>query len=265
MLGFRQFVQEKIFDGNFYRKTTQDEALEVLQTFGKIVDSRKVFDHRLALRKGVFVLVKRPMTAVGSGYLIVQVMNDSGAESLPDKEVQGKVIRNYGGNDFTQGKSISISNIDAMAVSEDNKRFYIVYPRPTDSISGIPEPEPDKKDSKDSPDELMKKLASMKESIDEKYLSVDEIQDIIDSIKSKLEPRKDRDARGMLKLTKDIEKILKTKGRLHPNQVIAVQRIATGVSGSWGKNSPDWTGSAPSGKLNRFPPSPTDYIRGARR
>ena len=101
MLGFRQFVQ-KIFDGNFYRKTTQDEALEVLQTFGKIVDSR-VFDHRLALRKGVFVLVKRPMTAVGSGYLIVQVMNDSGAESLPDKEVQGKVIRNYGGNDFTQG------------------------------------------------------------------------------------------------------------------------------------------------------------------
>ena len=43
--------------------------------------------------------------------------------------------------------------------------------------------------------------------------------------------RKDSDAKGMLRLTKDIEKTLKLEGRLHPNSVVAIQRIATGVSG----------------------------------
>ena len=264
MLGFRTFA-EKIFDGNFYKKTQQDEALEVLQTFQKIVDSRKVFDHKLALRKGVFVLVKRPLTAVGSGYLIIQIVNDNGAEALPKKEVEGKVIRNYGGNDFKVGGRISISNIDALAVSEDNNRYYIVYPRPTETTPLVPEPEPEKKNGKDNPDELMKKLASIKEGISEKYLRNDEIQDLIDSIKDKLTGRKDSDAKGMLKLTLGIEKTLKQKGRLHPNSVVAIQRIATGVSGDWGKNSPDWKGSSPTGRLNKFPPSPTQYISKSRR
>ena len=264
MLGFKAFT-EKIFDGNFYRKTQQDEALEVLQTFGKMVDSRKVYDHKLALRKDVFVLVKRPMTAVGSGYLIVQIVNDNGADVLPKKEVEAKVIRNYGGNDFKVGNSISIGNVDAMGVSEDNKRWYIVNPRPPEAMTLTPEPEPEpekKNGEKDSPDALMKKLASMKEeSIFEKYLSNDEIQDLIDSIKSKLKNRTDTDARGMYNLTKDIEKTLKVKGKLHPNSVIAIQRIATGVAGSWGKNSKDWTGKSPSGQLNKYPPSPTQYAR----
>jgi len=267
MLSFKQF-SEKIFDGNFYRKTQQDEALEVLQTFGKIVDSRKVYDHKLALRRDVFVLVKRPMTAVGSGYLIVQIVNDNGADALPKKEVEAKVIRNYGGNDFKVGNSISISNIDAMGVSEDNKRWYVVHPRPNETMSlpSEPEPEPEKKNGeKDNPDELMKKIASMKESISEKYLRNDEIQDLIDSIKIKLTGRKDSDAKGMLRLTKDIEKTLKLKGRLHPNSVVAIQRIATGVSGDWGKNSPDWKGASPTGRLNKFPPSPTQYIAKSRR
>ena len=34
--------------------------------------------------------------------------------------------------------------------------------------------------------------------------------------------------------------------------MIAIQRIATGVSGSWGKNSRDWTGNSPSGRLNKY-------------
>ena len=258
MLSFKQF-SEKIFDGNFYRKTQQDEALEVLQTFGKTVDSRKVYENRLALRKDVFVLVKRPMTSVGTGYLILKIVNDNGAEVLPKKEVDAKVIRNYGGNDFKVGNSISISNIDAMGVSEDNKRWYVVHPRPNETMSLPPEPEK-KNGEKDNPDELMKKIASMKESISEKYLRNDEIQDLIDSIKLNLQ-EKDSDAKGMLRLTKDIEKTLKIKGRLHPNSVVAIQRIATGVSGDWGKNSPDWKGKPPSGRLNKYPPPPTEYAR----
>ena len=27
----------------------------------------------------------------------------------------------------------------------------------------------------------------------------------------------------------------------------------------WGKNSKDWTGSPPSGKLNKYPPPPSEY------
>lgn len=279
MITFSQF-QEKIFDGKFTSKSIQDESLEVLQNLGKIVDSRKVYEHRITLRTGVFVLIKRPMTAVGEGYVIVQVIEDGGSDSLSPMEVESKVIRAYGGNDFKTGDTIRISLVDAMGVSEDNKRFYVVYPRPKEDE--IISPEPEKKTNggeKDNPDELLKKLAQVKESkfknsknrqvyenvISEKYLNRDEIQDLIDSIKDKLEGRRDSDSKGMLKLTKDIEKTFKkNNGRLHPNSVVAIQRISTGVSGDWGKNSPDWTGKSPSGRLNKFPPSPTNYIRGVR-
>ena len=61
--------------------------MEVLQNLGKIVDSRKVYEHRITLRTGVFVLIKRPMTAVGEGYVIVQVIEDGGSDSLSPMEV----------------------------------------------------------------------------------------------------------------------------------------------------------------------------------
>ena len=92
-------------------------------------------------------------------------------------------------------------------------------------------------------------------------MSNDEIQDLIDSIKDKLKFRKDSDAKGMYKLTKEIEKTFKKDGKLHPGSVVAIMRIATGVAGSWGKNSKDWTGKSPSGRLNKYPPSPTQYAR----
>ena len=98
-----------------------------------------------------------------------------------------------------------------------------------------------------------------KESLQEKYLSREEIQELIDGIKRKLKGRRDSDARGMLGLTKDIEKTLKADGRLHPNSVITIMRISTSISGNWGRQSKDWDGAPPSGKLNKYPPSPTAY------
>lgn len=118
-------IAEKLFDGEFYKKTTQDEALEVLQQIGKIVDSRKVRENHLALREGVFVLIKRPMTAIGEGYLVVVVVEGS---ITKEGDAEAKVVKNYGGNDFRVGSLIPISNADVMGVSEDNKRFYVVYP-----------------------------------------------------------------------------------------------------------------------------------------
>ena len=126
MYSFRTFL-EKIFDGQFIRKSPQDEALEVLQTFGKMVDSRKVRDNRITLRKNVYALVKRPMTAKNTGYIIVKVTEDD-TDVMQNNEVSSKVIWNYGGNDFSKGDNIHISIDDVYAVSEDNKRFYIVYP-----------------------------------------------------------------------------------------------------------------------------------------
>ena len=93
----------------------------------------------------------------------------------------------------------------------------------------------------------------------EKSLSNSEIQSLIDSIKKKLNPRRDEKARGMLKLTKEIEKTFKDRKSLHPNSVVTIMRMATSVGGKWGKNSKDWDGSPPSGELNKYPPSPTEY------
>ena len=118
---------EKLFDGQFVRKSEQDEAMEVLQSIGKFVDSRKVNEDRMALRNEIFVLVKRPMTAKGTGYLIAQVVDDSGGSGI-DNEVDAKIIKNYGGNDYKVGENISISIVDSLAVSQDNKRWYVVYP-----------------------------------------------------------------------------------------------------------------------------------------
>ena len=128
MISFKEFqsnISEKVFDGKFYKKSPQDEALEVLQMFGKVVDGRKVREDRLALREDVYVLIKRPLTAVGEGYLILIVVEGSYNER---GEADAKVIKNYGGNDFQVGSKISITSADCFAVSEDNKRYYIVYP-----------------------------------------------------------------------------------------------------------------------------------------
>jgi len=127
MISFRTFT-EKIFDGKFVKKSPQDEALEVLQIFGKMVDSRKVRDNRITLRKNVFALIKRPMTAQNEGYIIVKVTEDQGADAIPKSEVSSKVVWSYGGNDFSVGDNIEISIVDVYAVSDDNKRYYIVYP-----------------------------------------------------------------------------------------------------------------------------------------
>ena len=288
MITFRRFC-EKIFDNQFIRKSEQDESLEVLQQIGKMVDSRKVRENKIALRNGIYILFKRPMTATGTGYLIAQVVDDSGAESTQSKPVDAKIVKTYGGNDFKVGDNVEIDPIDAMAVSQDNKRFYIVYPpfhpspspgddaEVADKVDDVEDDVRDlqkslkglgksvEKDSKDEKaDKFLSKIKSM-ESISEKYLSDDEIQDLIDSIIDKLEGRKDKDAKGMLKLTRNIEKTFIAKGKLHPNSVIAIQRIATGVAGGWGKNSPDWDGGSPSGRLNKYPPPPTQYIAKARR
>lgn len=126
MITYKTFM-EKLFDGQFVRKSEQDEAMEVLQSIGKFVDSRKVNEDRMALRNEIFVLVKRPMTAKGTGYLIVQVVDDSGGSGI-DAEVDAKIIKNYGGNDYKVGENINISIVDSLAVSQDNKRWYVVYP-----------------------------------------------------------------------------------------------------------------------------------------
>jgi len=126
MITYKTFM-EKLFDGQFVRKSEQDEAMEVLQSIGKFVDSRKVNEDRMALRNEIFVLVKRPMTAKGTGYLIAQVVDDSGGSGI-DAEVDAKIIKNYGGNDYKVGENINISIVDSLAVSQDNKRWYVVYP-----------------------------------------------------------------------------------------------------------------------------------------
>ena len=45
-----------MFDGDFDKKTEQDETLEFLQTIGKIVDGRKVVRERIAHGMGFIVL-----------------------------------------------------------------------------------------------------------------------------------------------------------------------------------------------------------------
>ena len=266
MITYKQLC-EKLFDGTFGRKNIQDEALEVLQQLGKVVDSRKVKENRITLRNGIFVLIKRPMTAVRTGYLIAKVVDDS-----QNKTVDAKIIRNYGGNDFKVGSPIELNVFDAMAVSEDNKRYYVVYPssfkQPSsddddDVADKIDDVGDDLKDKKQTNDDktaaFLSKIKSMESTFTEKNLSNDDIEEMIDSIKDRLEGRTDSDARGMLKLVLDIEKTFQEKGRLHPNAVIALQRISSGVGGSWGRNSPDWDGKPPSGRVVSYPPPPSQY------
>ena len=284
MITYKQFC-EKLFDGTFSRKSVQDESLEVLQQLGKMVDSRKVRENKIALRNGIFVLLKRPMTAVRTGYLIAKVVDDSGMGSIQNKTVDAKIIRNYGGNDFKVGGKIDLNVFDAMAVSQDNKRYYVVYP------STHQEPEKDDDDVADKVDDVgdelkdvQKSLKGLEKTVDkkqsdddktaaflskiksmesktftEKYLSNGDIEEMIDSIKKRLEGRSDSDARGMLQLVKDIARTFQEKGRLHPNSVIVLQRISSGVGGSWGKNSPDWDGKPPSGQVVSYPPPPSQY------
>ena len=281
MITYKQLC-EKLFDGTFGRKNIQDEALEVLQELGKVVDSRKVKENRITLRNGIFVLLKRPMTAVNTGYLIAKIDDDSGDAT---GQVDAKIIRNYGGNDFKVGSPIELNVFDAMAVSEDNKRYYVVYPssfqQPSNdddddvadkiddvgddlkdvekSLKGLGKTVDKKKSVDDKTAAFLSKIKSMESTFTEKYLSTDEIEEMIDSIKNRLEGRSDSDAKGMLKLVLNIEKTFQKKGRLHPNAVIALQRISSGVGGSWGKNSPDWDGKPPSGQVVSYPPPPSQY------
>ena len=280
MITYKQLC-EKLFDGTFGRKNVQDETLEVLQHLGKMVDSRKVKENRITLRNGIFVLLKRPMTAVNTGYLIAKVVDDSGAGRIQSNSVNAKIIKNYGGNDFKVGSPIELNVFDTMAVSEDNKRYYVVYPssfqQPSSddddkiddvgddlkdvekSLKGLEKNVDKKKSVDDKTAAFLSKIKSMESTFTEKNLSNDDIEEMIDSIKDRLEGRTDSDARGMLKLVLDIEKTFQEKGRLHPNAVIALQRISSGVGGSWGKNSPDWDGKPPSGRVVSYPPPPSQY------
>ena len=284
MITYKQLC-EKLFDGTFGRKNIQDETLEVLQHLGKMVDSRKVKENRITLRNGIFVLVKRPMTAVNTGYLIVQIVDDNDSGRIQNNSVNGKIIKNYGGNDFKVGSSIELGVVDTMAISQDNKRYYVVYPssyQPPPSIDdddvadkiddvgddlkdvekslkGLEKNVDKKKSVDDKTAAFLSKIKSMESAFTEKYLSNGDIEEMIDSIKKRLEGRSDSDARGMLKLVVDIEKTFQEKGRLHPNSVIALQRISSGVGGSWGKNSPDWDGKPPSGRVVSYPPPPSQY------
>ena len=285
MITYKQLC-EKLFDGTFGRKNIQDETLEVLQHLGKMVDSRKVKENRITLRNGIFVLVKRPMTAVNTGYLIVQIVDDNDSGRIQNNSVNGKIIKNYGGNDFKVGSSIELGVVDTMAISQDNKRYYVVYPssyQPPPSIDdddvadkiddvgddlkdvekslkGLEKNVDKKKSVDDKTAAFLSKIKSMESAFTEKYLSNGDIEEMIDSIKKRLEGRSDSDARGMLKLVLDIEKTFQEKGRLHPNSVIALQRISSGVGGSWGKNSPDWDGKPPSGRVVSYPPPPSQYV-----
>ena len=285
MITYKQLC-EKLFDGTFGRKNIQDETLEVLQHLGKMVDSRKVKENRITLRNGIFVLVKRPMTAVNTGYLIVQIVDDNDSGRIQNNSVNGKIIKNYGGNDFKVGSSIELGVVDTMAISQDNKRYYVVYPssyQPPPSIDdddvadkiddvgddlkdvekslkGLEKNVDKKKSVDDKTAAFLSKIKSMESAFTEKYLSNGDIEEMIDSIKKRLEGRSDSDSRGMLKLVVDIEKTFQEKGRLHPNSVIALQRISSGVGGSWGKNSPDWDGKPPSGRVVSYPPPPSQYV-----
>ena len=77
------------------------------------------------------------MTAKGTGFLVAQVVDDSGGSGI-DAEVVAKIIKNYGGNDYKVGENINISIVDSLAVSQDNKRWYVVYPsrHPQSSTGG---------------------------------------------------------------------------------------------------------------------------------
>ena len=298
-LSFNNFTQindlyEKLFDGSFDKKTEQAEALEFLQSVNKIVDGEKIYRDEITLRNDVYALIQRPMTSISTGYIIVQVTDDGSNNISQDnevtinpvveglihgKEVKSKVIKNYSGpKSFTSSSTITISPIDCLGLSEDNKRFFLVYDL-TDGQKmkrGMIEPdefEDDEIDSKKDDDKeqeelkkiikkaekTLKKGLKKEEVLLEKSLSNSEIQSLIDSIKKKLNPRRDEKARGMLKLTKEIEKTFKNRKSLHPNSVVTIMRMATSVGGKWGKNSKDWDGSPPSGELNKYPPSPTEY------
>ena len=289
-----QDLNEKMFDGDFDRRTEQEEGMEFLQSVNKIVDGKKIYRDDVTLRNGVYALIQRPMTSIGTGYIIVQVTDDGSNNIDKDNEitinptmegiihgndVKTKVVKNYSGpKSFNSSSSISISPTDCVAVSEDNQRYFLVYDL-TDGQKmrrGLFNPDEDNwdgsvngKDNDKEEEELkkvikkaektLKKGLKKEEVLLEKSLSNSEIQSLIDSIKKKLSPRRDEKSRGMLKLTKDIEKTFKKKKSLHPNSVVTIMRLSTSVAGKWGKNAKDWDGSPPSGELNKYPPSPTQY------
>ena len=155
-------IREKTFDGEFYKKTIQDETLEVLQDIGRVVDSRKVMEDQLRLREGVFVLIKRPMTAIGEGYLMMLIVEGSYSDQ---SNAEAKVVKNYGGNDFKVGSVISISTTDVMAVSEDNMRFYIIYPSQADQAAPPTIPsngKVNKKKAGDDDDDVIKAMGKLR-------------------------------------------------------------------------------------------------------
>ena len=207
------------------------------------------------------------MTSNGTGYILVKVTddgtdkskNDEGVtiyEEVPhDREVKTSVIKNFSGpKQLKPSSQISVSPLDCLAVSQDNKRFYLVYD--LDEIEPkkmVPFQKNKDEDDEDTPDDGVNE-----NFLFEKSLSNTDIQDLINSIKNKLKSRTDEKAKGMLKLAKDIEKTFKEKKSLHPNSVVTIMRMATSVGGKWGVNSKDWNGKPPSGKLNKYPPSPTD-------
>ena len=99
-------------------------------------------------------------------------------------------------------------------------------------------------------------MLSFKNYLNEKALDSDDIFSLIKSIKKKLKPRDDPDARGIYKFTKRVERTFREKGKLNPRAVVALMRISTAVAGDWGKNRKTYRGKG-TGNLTDYPPEPT--------
>ena len=157
------------------------------------VDGRKIIRERITLRNGVYCIIQRPMTSNGTGYILVKVTddgtdkskNDEGVtiyEEVPhDREVKTSVIKNFSGpKQLKPSSQISVSPLDCLAVSQDNKRFYLVY--------DLDEIEPKKmvpfQKNKDEDDEEPPDDGVNENFLFEKSLSNTDIQDLINSIKT---------------------------------------------------------------------------------
>ena len=135
------------------------------------------------------------------------------------KEVKSKVIKIILVQIVLSSSTITISPIDCLGLSEDNKRFFLVYDL-TDGQKmkrGMIEPdefEDDEIDSKkddDKEQEELKKIIKKAEKTLKKGLKKEEvlleksftseIQSLIDSIK-KAEPQRDEKARGDVEIDK---------------------------------------------------------------
>ncbi|MFL2773292.1 MAG: hypothetical protein ACJ0DH_06930 [bacterium] len=99
-------------------------------------------------------------------------------------------------------------------------------------------------------------MLSFKNYLNEKALDSDDIVSLIKSIKKKLKPREDPDARGIYKFTQRVEKTFREKGKLHPRAVVALMRISSAIAGDWGKNRKTYRGKG-TGNLTDYPPEPT--------